>query len=134
MDRVGAGDLAGRHQRVDVEIAVSGGGRADADALVGEPHMHRVGIGGRMHGDRRDAQFLAGAQHAQCDLAAIGDQDLVEHYSMISRGSPNSTGWASSIRICVTLPARGAGIWFIVFMASMMSSVSPTFTTLPILI
>ena len=43
--------------------------------------MHGVGIGGGMHRDGRDAQFLAGAQNAQRDLAAIGYQDLVEHAS-----------------------------------------------------
>jgi hypothetical protein len=75
MDRVGAGDLAGRDDRRDVEIAVARRRRADADALVGEPHMHRVGVGGRMHRDRLDAQLLAGAQDAQRDLAAVGDQD-----------------------------------------------------------
>ena len=41
--------------------------------------MHGVGVGGRMHRDGRDAELLAGAQHAQRDLAAIGDQDFVEH-------------------------------------------------------
>ena len=79
MHGVGAGDLAGGEQRRDVEVAVARGRRADADALVGEPHMHGVGVGGRMHRDRRDAELLAGAQHAQRDLAAVGDQDLVEH-------------------------------------------------------
>ena len=100
MHGVGAGDLAGGEQRRNVEIAVLGGRRADADAFVGEPHVHGVGVGGRMHGDRRDAELLAGAQHAERDLAAIGDQDLVEHsgagpaaHSMIISGSPNSTGW-----------------------------------------
>ena len=44
---------------------------------------------------------------------------------MITSGSPNSTGWPSSTRICVTVPARGDGIWFIVFIASMISSVWP---------
>ena len=81
MHGVGAGDLAGGEQRRDVEIAVLGRRRADADALVGEPHMHGVGVGGGMHRDGGDAEFLAGAQHAQGDLAAIGDQDLVEHRS-----------------------------------------------------
>ena len=47
--------------------------------LVGELHMHGVGVGGRMHGDRRDAEFLGGAQDAQRDFAAVGDEDLVEH-------------------------------------------------------
>jgi hypothetical protein len=32
-----------------------------------------------MHRDARDAQFLAGPQNAQGDLATIGYQDLVEH-------------------------------------------------------
>ena len=41
--------------------------------------MHGVGVGGGMHGDGMDAEFLAGAQHTQRDLTAIGDQDLVEH-------------------------------------------------------
>ena len=41
--------------------------------------MHRVGVGGRMDRDGRDAELLAGAQDAQRDLAAIGDQDLREH-------------------------------------------------------
>ena len=87
MHGVGAGDLAGGEQRRNVEIAVARGGRADADALVGEPHMHGVLVGGRMHGDRRDAELLAGAQHAQRDLAAVGDQDLVEHF-----GRPTHVG------------------------------------------
>ncbi len=79
MDGVGAGDLAGGDDRRNVEIAVARGRRADADALVGEPHMHGVGVGGRMDRDRRDAELLGGAQDAQRDLAAVGDQDLVEH-------------------------------------------------------
>ena len=86
MHRVGAGDLAGGEQRRNVEIAVLGGRRADAHALVGEPHMHGVGVGGRMHRDGRDAELLAGAQHAERDLAAIGDQDLVEHRESSKRG------------------------------------------------
>src|SRR5216683_2387647 len=52
-------------------------------------------------------------------------------YSIITNGSPNSTGWPSSPRICVTVPARGDGIWFIVFIASMINSVCPTDTRLP---
>ena len=79
MHRLRAGDLAGGDDARDVQVALRRRRRADADALVGEPHMHRVGVGGRVHRDRLDAEFLAGAQHAQRDLAAIGDQDLGEH-------------------------------------------------------
>ncbi len=54
---------------------------------------------------------LQRAVHAEGDLPAVRYEDLVEHrgrYSMMTRGSPNSTGCWFSIRICVTLPARGA--------------------------
>src|SRR5690606_29324540 len=97
--------------------------RPDAHALVGEADMHRVGVGGGMDGDRLDSQLLAGAQHPQGDFAAIGDQDLLEHcpaYSMTTSGSPYSTGCASSQRMAVTVPDLGDGIWFMVFIASMM--------------
>ena len=83
MDGVRAGDLAGGDQRRDVEIAVAGGRRADADALVGEAHMHGVGVGGGMDRDGGDAEFLGGAQDAQGDLAPVGDEDLVEHRALL---------------------------------------------------
>jgi len=63
----------------DVEIAVLRRRRADADALVGEPDMHGVGVGGRVHGDRRYTELLAGAEHPERDLAAVGDEDFIEH-------------------------------------------------------
>jgi hypothetical protein len=40
--------------------------------------VHGVGVGGGMHRDRLDAHFVAGAVDAQRDLAAIGDQDLLD--------------------------------------------------------
>jgi hypothetical protein len=47
------------------------------------------------------------------------------------RGSPYSTGWASATQILVTLPARGAWIGFIVFMASTIRIVCPSVTESP---
>ena len=81
MDGIGAGDLAGRQQRRNIEIAVARRRRPDAHALVGKPHMHGVGVGGGMHRNGVDAEFLARAQNAERDLAAIGYQNLVEHRS-----------------------------------------------------
>ena len=81
MHGFGAGDLAGRDDGRNVEIAVARRRRADAHALVGQPHMHGIGVGGRMHGHRLDAEFAAGAQHAKGDFAPVGDEDLVEHGS-----------------------------------------------------
>ena len=84
MNRVGAGDLAGGDDGWNVEVAVLGRRGADAHALVGEAHMHGVGVGGRMHRDSRDAQFLAGALDAKRDLSPVCDQDLVEHRAPVS--------------------------------------------------
>ena len=79
MHRVSAGDLAGGDDGRDIEIAVLGGRPADADALVGEADMHRVGVGGGVHGDGGYAELLAGTFDAKRDLSPVGDQDLVEH-------------------------------------------------------
>ena len=60
-----------------------------------------------MHGDGLDAQLAAGAQDAQRDLAAVGDEDLLEHgaaYSMTNSGWPNSTGSPFLARIAVIAP------------------------------
>ncbi len=81
MNRFRAGDFAGRDDLRHVEIALCRGRRADAHAFVGEPHMHGIGIGGGMNRHRRDPHLLAGAVDAQCDLAAIGDEDFFEHLS-----------------------------------------------------
>ena len=69
----------GGQDRRDVEIALARRRRADADALVGEPHMHGVVVGGGVDGDRADAHLAAGAVDAERDLAAIGDEHLLEH-------------------------------------------------------
>ena len=90
MHRVGARDLAGGKQSRNIEVAVLGGGRPDADALVCQPHMHRVFIGRRVHGHRGNAELLAGPQHPQRDFPAVGDEDLVEHRSGSTRRMANS--------------------------------------------
>ena len=106
--------------------------------LVREQHVLEAVVGRGVHGDRLDAEFAAGAQDAQSDFAAIGDDDLVEHggrqarYSMTNSGWPNSTGSPFCTMIAVTLPALSLSIWFIIFIASMMQSTWPTFTSSPI--
>src|SRR5262249_40324636 len=99
MHRVGTGDFAGGKQRRDIEIAVTRERWADTHAFVGKPHMHSVLVCRRVHGHRGDTKLLAGAQHAKRDFPAVCDQDLLEHYSMIISGSPNSIGWPSSMKI-----------------------------------
>src|SRR3546814_10689055 len=63
--------------------------RSDAHALVGQPHMHGVGGGGGVHGYRLDAHLAAGAMDPERDLAAVGDQDLLEHWHL-TPGPPGS--------------------------------------------
>ena len=84
MDRVGAGDLGGAQHRRHVEIAVGAPRRTDADVLVGEPDVQRVLVGLGVHRDGLDAELAAGADDAQRDLPAVGDQDFLEHRSIRS--------------------------------------------------
>ena len=51
---------------------------------------------------------------------------------MTNRAWPNSTGSPFLASAATTLPATSASIWFIIFMASMMQSVSPAWTWSPI--
>src|SRR5690606_20522331 len=55
---VGTGDFAGRHDLVDVQVAVARGRRADANGLVRKSHMHGVRVSGGVDDDRLDAEFL----------------------------------------------------------------------------
>ena len=79
MDGVRAGDLGGAQHRRHAQVAVGAARRADADVLVGEPHVQRVLVGLGVHRDGADAQLAARADHAKSDLTAVGDQDLLEH-------------------------------------------------------
>ena len=79
MDRFGPRDLACRDDRGDRQIAVGAGGRADTDAFIGHAHMHRISIGGGMHGDCLNTHFARSADHAQRDFPAIGDENFFEH-------------------------------------------------------
>ena len=79
MDRLGAGLPRRRDDLLDPEIALGRGRRPDRDRLIGHADVQRVGVGLRVDRDRRDAEPPAGPDHAAGDLAAIGDQELVEH-------------------------------------------------------
>ena len=117
-----------------VEVALRGRRRADAHGLVRQQHVLLAAVGGGVHRDGLDAEFAAGAQDAQGDFTPVRDDDLVQHgpYSMMNKGWPNSTGSPLSAMMATMVPAASLSIWFIIFIASMMHSVSPTSTLLPI--
>ena len=129
MDRLGAGDL-GRSEDGDlVQVGLARRRRPDAHAGIGEPDVHGVGIRGGMDGHALDAHFPARPDHAQCDLASVRHQHLIEHgtadhgYRMIRRSSPYSTGSPFDTRSLAIRPLRDARMGFTTFIASMMRSV-----------
>ena len=79
MDRFGAGDLAGRDDRGNVEIGLRGRAAGRCTRFHRPAHMHGLGVGGGMHRHGGDAHLLAGADDAKRDFAAIGDEDFFEH-------------------------------------------------------
>ncbi len=87
-----------------------------------------------MHGNGLDVQFAAGAQDAQGDFAPIGNDYFVEH----ARGLlDDKQGLAEFHRVAIVAhDGRDATCavtfyLFIIFMASMMHSTWPTFTSSP---
>ena len=62
-----------------VKVALGRGRRADQVGGVGVGDMRRGAIGLAIDRDGAQPQLFARTHHAQSDLAAIGDQDSVEH-------------------------------------------------------
>ncbi len=79
MNRVRAGDLGRSDQSRDVEIGLACRRRSDADVVVGEAHVQRLAISFGVDGNRLNAQLAARTNHTQRDLAAVRDENLVEH-------------------------------------------------------
>ena len=94
--RVGAGLLGDGDDLRDVEVGVGRRRAAQAVRLVGQPDEDGVAVGLGVHRDAADAGVLAGTDHADGDLAAVGDQDLLQGLDLRHRGrlSP-AHGWLS---------------------------------------
>ena len=68
------GDDAG-----DVEIGADRlAGLADAIGFIGLEAVQGEAVFMRVDGDRADAEFVGGAEDANGDLAAVGDQQLLD--------------------------------------------------------
>ena len=79
MNRVAAGAAGHVDQLVDAEITFARWSGTDGVGFVGETDMEGSAIGFAEDDDGADAKFAAGAEDANGDFAAIGDQDFVEH-------------------------------------------------------
>ena len=86
MDRVRTDRLGHRDDVVALQVALARRRRSDPHGFVGLAHVGRVRIGIGVDRDRPDPEFLAGADHAERDLAAIGDQDLADRPHNWRRG------------------------------------------------
>ena len=131
MDRVDVGDLGRADDRRNVQVAAGALGRSDADRLVGEAHVRGVAVGLGIDGDGLNPQFLAGANDANRDFAAVGDEDLFKPVRMANSASPYSTGWPFITSLLSMMPECSASISFISFIDSMMQSTLPGCTVSP---
>jgi hypothetical protein len=100
MHGLGAGLLAGGDDLVHRQVGFLRRRRADADRLVGHGHVHRVLVGLGIHGDGLDAHLAGGLDDAAGDLAAVGNQDFLEHERLAFELSPALR--AECCRACAT--------------------------------
>ena len=87
MYRVGTSDFCRADDGRDIEVAIDAARRTNTDLLIREPDVQRVFIGFRVHRDRSDAELSARNDDTESDLAAIRDEDLLEH-SRLVKGLP----------------------------------------------
>ena len=79
MDRLCSGRPRRIQHGVDRQIALRRGGGADPHGDVGEGDVPGSGIGVAVDGDRADAEAAQCRDDAAGDLAAVCDEDGVEH-------------------------------------------------------
>ena len=78
MQAFGADLSRQRDDGVLIEIAARA--LADLVRFVSEAREQRAAVGGGVHGDRADSHGPRGANDPAGDLAAIGDEDVSEHF------------------------------------------------------
>ncbi len=81
MDRVASRPLGNLDDPRRIEIALARRRRADRIRRIGGADVQRVTVDIAVDRDRADAQVVAGADDAERDLAAIGDEDGGERRS-----------------------------------------------------
>src|SRR5678816_4614234 len=78
MNRIDVEYLSGADDGGNVEITLRGRRWSNARGFVGEANVQRIAIDVAVHGDRLDAHLFTGPDDTTGNLAAIGDQDLLE--------------------------------------------------------
>ena len=106
MHGLGAARLAGGDDIVDHQIALRRRRRPDRDRLVGHFDMERVAVGLGIDRDGFNSHPTRGLDDAAGDLAAIGNQDALEHLSSRSR-EPACWLCGDGMKMSMTLPIHG---------------------------
>ncbi len=95
VDGIDIADFGGGDDAIDFKITLCAGSWADADSFVGGLDVKGVVIGFGVDGESADAEVFAGADDAEGDFAAVGDEDFVEHerkWKSGKRGVPVGVG------------------------------------------
>ena len=87
VDRIGAGGRSGADDLADVEIG-GGAGTLQRDRFIGLAGVQRGGVVLGEHRQRGDAHLSGGARDPHGDLAAIGDQELLQWSGPLQRSAP----------------------------------------------
>ena len=85
MDGLDVANFRSADDPVDLEVAFLAGRIANANCLIRQLHVQRVGIRFRINSQRTDTQFFAGANDSHSDFTAIGYEDFVEHGGVTCR-------------------------------------------------
>ena len=81
MDRVASRSFRDLDDPRGIEVALARRRRADRVRAIGGADVQRVAVDVAVDRDRADAEVVAGADDAERDLAAIGDEDGGERRS-----------------------------------------------------
>jgi hypothetical protein len=79
VDGVAAARQRNFQDTVAAQVGVARGWWADEGRFIGQRHVQGAGVGVGVDGDGGDPHLLAGADNANGDLPAIGDQDFAKH-------------------------------------------------------
>ena len=105
MHRLGAARLAGGDDVVDDQIALRRRRRPDRHGVVGHFDMERVAVGLGIDRHGLDSHPAGGLDDPAGDLAAIGNQDALEHLRLRSR-EPACSLCGGGMEMSMTLPIR----------------------------
>ena len=79
MNRIDVADFGRAHDAIDLQITFRARRRADADRFVRQLDVQRIDVRLGINREGANAEFFAGANDAQRNFAAIGDQNFFEH-------------------------------------------------------